>query len=141
MTILTLENSFFSRTINFLKRLNDLVVLRCYAMLLILSIVWNRVSRRRSNCSGSILNFLLFQLLSWLVLLLLRPRVFAYNIYKPSSEIFHGGIIINFQSNSEFHGQMEKLDTSKFKRVYISRESDMSCVLTKFRYIYLDKIC
>lgn len=141
MTILTLENSFFSRTINFLKRLNDLVVLRCYAMLLILSIVWNRVSRRRSNCSGSILNFLLFQLLSWLVLLLLRPRVFAYNIYKPSSEIFHGGIIINFQSNFEFHGQMEKLDTLKFKRVYISRESDMSCVLSKFRYIHLDKIC
>lgn len=141
MTILTLENSFFSRAINFLKRLNDLVVLRCYAMLLILSIVWNRVSRRRSNCSGSILNFLLFQLLSWLVLLLLRPRVFAYNIYKPSSEIFHGGIIINFQSNFEFHGQMEKLDTLKFKRVYISRESDMSCVLSKFRYIHLDKIC
>lgn len=53
-------------------------------------IVWNRISRRRSNCSGSIVNFLLFQLLSWFVLLLLR--VFAYNIYMFSSEIFHDGI-------------------------------------------------
>lgn len=53
-------------------------------------IVWNRISRRRSNCSGSIVNFLLFQLLSWFVLLLLR--VFAYSIYMFSSEIFHDGI-------------------------------------------------
>lgn len=53
-------------------------------------IVWNRISRRRSNCSGFIVNFLLFQLLSWFVLLLLR--VFAYNIYMFSSEIFHDGI-------------------------------------------------
>lgn len=53
-------------------------------------IVWNRISRRRSNCSGSIVNFLLFQLLSWFVLLLLR--VFAYSIYIFSSKTFHDGI-------------------------------------------------
>lgn len=53
-------------------------------------IVWNRISRRRSNCSGSIVNFLLFQLLSSFVLLLLR--VFAYNIYIFSSKTFHDGI-------------------------------------------------
>lgn len=53
-------------------------------------IVWNRISRRRSNCSGFIVNFLLFQLLSWFVLLLLR--VFAYNIYIFSSKTFHDGI-------------------------------------------------
>lgn len=53
-------------------------------------IVWNRISRRRSNCSGFIVNFLLFQLLSWFVLLLLR--VFAYSIYIFSSKTFHDGI-------------------------------------------------
>ena len=60
-------------------------------------------------------NFLLFQLLSWLVLLLLRSRVFVYNIYKPC--FLQKFFIVEFKDrgskwnyNSEFHGQMEKLD-------------------------------